>query len=107
MTFDASNPVPTAPAWQVSLWRDNGEAFECGKRLGAQGRGSQARYRRAVVDAIDEWEHNAEAHHAIGQDSFDAGDAEDVVQQARYSAMYDRAARRARALLERLDAGGR
>lgn len=83
----------------AQLYRD---AYEAGREDAARTRGSDHRYRQAVVDAIEEWEHYAEQHHDIGREAFEAGNAEDVVQQATYSAMYDRAARRARAILARL-----
>jgi hypothetical protein len=97
MVYDTNNPLPIAQPWQIQLFRDNNEAFASGKRCGERGRGSRARYRRAVVDFIADHKDEAtivRVGMALGYDL------------SWWRARCHAAARRATALLHRLDAEG-
>jgi hypothetical protein len=76
---------------------------ETGLKDGAEGRGSRHRYRRAVADAIEEWEHYAEDHDETALTARAYDEREEEVRQVRLAWMHRRASRRARAILARLD----
>lgn len=76
------------------------EGYCAGKRLGAEGRGSRARYRRTVWRAAEQWRYLSQRydHEATHGRARLAG-----LSWERLAGSYDRAARRARTILHRLD----
>lgn len=85
-------------------WKPWAPSYAAGVAEATKVRGSAARYRRAVEARVEEWEDIAESCWEQVRDDLEAEAPHCANMNQRAASRYDRAARRARAILERLEA---